>query len=180
MPAQFFPLNVGINNGPGTAVNTFTTATDISPTPQFSIPGSYIPLNGVLRITASGVFSVVTATTPTLSIGVYWGGASGVSLGASLATATASGVTNVPWRLEWIGTVTALTSTGAIRSSGFVQLGTSVSAYSSPLPIPSTANNAAITVDNSVAKTLTIGAAWSASAAGNTIQTLQYLIEAAI
>lgn len=157
----------------GTALNTSTTLTDISQAPQFTLPANFLQAGSALRFTAFGVFS--TTSTPTLLLGVYYGGVAGTALAATTAITTGSGVTNVPWRLELTTTVRTVGSSGTAMSQGFVDLGTSVSAVSH-VPLPQAAL-ATATIDTTAAKTLTVGAQWGTSSASNTITLHGFYVE---
>lgn len=157
----------------GTALASSTTLTDISVAPQFTLPANFLGAGSALKFTAYGVFS--TTATPTLLLGVYYGGVAGTALAATTATTTGSGVTNVPWRLELHTTVRTTGSSGTAISQGFVDLGTSVSAVTH-VPLPQVALTT-VTVDTTAAKTLTVGAQWGTSSASNTITLHGFYVE---
>lgn len=149
----------------GTALASSTTLTDISAAPQYVLPANFLQAGSALRFTAFGVFS--TTATPTLLLGIYYGGVAGTALATTGAITTGSGVTNVPWRLQLDCTVRTTGTSGTIMSQGFCGFGTSVSAWSW-LPVPNTAL-ATVNIDTTAAKALTVGAQWSASSASNTV-----------
>jgi hypothetical protein len=157
----------------GTPLANSTTLTDISVAPQFVLPANFLQGGSAMRFTAFGVFS--TTATPTLLLGVYYGGVAGTALASTGAIATGSAVTNVPWRLELVTTIRTVGSSGTAISQGTYNMGTSVSAWNS-LPIPNTAL-ATVTVDTTAAKALTIGAQWSAASASNTVTLHGFQIE---
>ena len=150
----------------GTALASSTTLTDISVAPQFTLPANFLQAGSALKFSAHGQFS--TTGTPTLLIGVYYGGVAGTALAATVATTTGSGVTTVPWRLELDTTIRTTGTSGTAMSNGLWYLGTSVTAATFA-PIPQVAPTT-VTVDTTAAKTLTIGAQWGTSSASNTIQ----------
>lgn len=157
----------------GTALASSTTLTDISPTPNFVLPANFLQAGSALKFTAYGVFS--TTATPTLLLGVYYGGVAGTALATTGAITTGSGVTNVPWRLTLTTTIRTTGSSGTAMSQGYCGFGTSVSAWSW-LPVPNTAL-ATVSVDTTAAKAITIGAQWSASSASNTVTCHGFQIE---
>lgn len=157
----------------GTALATSTTLTDVSQVPQFTLPANFLQAGSALRFTAFGVFS--TTGTPTLLLGVYYGGVAGVALAATTAITTGSGVTNVPFRLELTTTVRSTGSSGTAMSQGFVDLGTSVSA-ATHVPLPQIAL-ATVTIDTTAAKALTVGAQWGTSSASNTLTLHGFYVE---
>jgi hypothetical protein len=157
----------------GAAYSTSTTLTDVSPAPQYVLPANFLQAGSALRFTAFGVLS--TTVTPTILLGIYYGGVAGVALAASAAITTGSGVTNVPWRLELVTTVRTTGATGTAMSQGIVNLGTSVSAINTA-PIPATAL-ATVTIDTTAAKALTVGAQWGTSSASNTLTCHGFYVE---
>lgn len=163
------PLNILA----GAAYNTSVTLTDVSPAPQIVLPANQLDNGMVVRMTAFGVFS--TTGTPTLLLGFYYGGVAGTALAASAATATASGVTNVPFRMEWEGRVRTTGSAGTIFGQGYLDLGTTVALVNhSPLPVIALA---AVTIDTTTAKSLTVGAQWGTSSASNTLTCHHFSVE---
>lgn len=157
----------------GTAYNTSVTLTDVSPAPQIVLPANLLDVGQILRMTAFGVFS--TTVTPTLLLGFYYGGVAGTALAASAATATASGVTNVPFRMEWEGRVRSTGTSGTIFGQGFLDLGTTVALVNhSPLPVTALA---AVTIDTTTAKAITVGAQWGTSSASNTLTCHHFSVE---
>jgi len=163
------PLNVTA----GTAYNTSVTLTDVSPAPQIVLPANLLDVGQVLRLMAFGVFSTTGA--PTLLEGFYYGAVAGTALAATGATATASGVTNVPWRIEWEGRVRSTGTAGTIMGHGFELRGTTVAAVG-VVPLPITAL-ATVTIDTTTAKQLTVGAQWGTSSASNTLTCHHFSVE---
>lgn len=163
------PLNIAA----GSAYNTSTTLTDVSPAPQIVLPANLLDNGQVLRLKAFGVLS--TTLTPTILLGFYYGGVAGTALAASAAITTASGVTNVPWEIEYEGRVRSTGTAGTIMGRGTCQLGTSVSAVSvSPIPVTALAT---VTIDTTTAKTLTVGAQWGTNSASNTLTCHHFGVE---
>lgn len=147
------------------AKSNFTSITDIGMGVNPTIPK--VTLKGQRwRFTAWGLLSVAAATTPNITLSICYG-TTGTVLAATAATATGSGVSNVPWRIELDTVFYTLGASGTAASQGFWWLGTSVSAWTT-LPVPATAL-ATVTVDNTTAKDVIIAATWSAASASNTI-----------
>lgn len=166
-------LNSPQQVAPGAAYNTSTTLTDVSPAPQFTLPANFLGNGSAFRVVASGIFS--TTGTPTLLLGLYYGGVAGVALATTGAITTGSGVTNVPFRLEVDVNVYTNGATGTADASGVCFFGTSVSAVNT-LPVPNTAQ-ANVTIDTTAAKVLSLGAQWSASSASNTLTCRKFRVE---
>lgn len=162
-----------LNATAGAAYVSSSTITDVSPAPQIVLPANLLDVGQVLRLTAFGVFSTTGA--PTLVTGFYYGGVAGVALAATGATATGSGVTNVPFRLEYEGRVRSTGTSGTIMGAGFEMRGTSVSAVGF-VPIPVTAL-ATVTIDTTTAKTITVGATWGTLSASNTLTCHHFNVE---
>jgi len=163
-----------LNATAGTALANSVTLTDISPAPQIILPANLLDVGQVLRLKAFGVFS--TTVTPTLLEGFYWGGVTAATpLAATAAVATASGVTNVPWHLEYEGRVRSTGTAGTIMGAGFEYRGTAVGTGNF-LPIPVTAL-ATVTINTTVAQPLTVGAQWGTQSASNTITCHHFSVE---
>lgn len=157
----------------GAAFTTFTTRQSVSPLPLPVIQGGTLRLGSKVEVEADGEFS--TTGTPTLSIGVFIGTiAAGIShQWEYTAAATGSGAAAWPWKLRWGGLVTGtLGTTTTIVGEGYVMLGTSLVAFGSLLPIPSTqALRTVATVDTTIARAFGICATWGTSSASNSITT---------
>lgn len=172
------PLNPQNSGVAGTALASSTTLTDISAAPQYTLPANFAQLTGStgLRLTAGGVFS--TTGTPTLLLGFYYGAVAGSALAATEAFTTASGVTNVQWRLEATLSFRTLGSSGTAWTQGWRFFGTAATTGTfGPLP---GAAPAAVTVDTTAAKVISVGAQWGTSSASNTITCHSFLIESII
>lgn len=154
----------------GAAVNTFTTARDVSPTPLPFAQGYELRIGSVVELEAFGEFS--TTATPTLQLMFLYGVAAsavasgGVTLAASGAITTATGAAAFPWHMKWVGKVTAVGTTGIIYGSGVLDLGTSLTAFASSA-MPVTAAARSVTIDTTIAKTFGVGAAYGTSSASN-------------
>ena len=169
MSRQYWSSPVGpMHAAAGASYNTSVTITDVSPgglTNPIEMPGSALDLGSVIRINAWGTYAV-SATTPTIILGFYYGGVAGTALAVTAATAvTNSATVNWPWRMYWEGMVTATGTSGAILGNGWWDLATSLTA-TTHLPRPATAP-ASVTIDTTVQKAVTTGATWGASAAAN-------------
>jgi hypothetical protein len=171
--APLNPQNCGVA---GTALANSTTLTDISAAPQYTLPANFSQLAGatVFRLTARGVLS--TTGTPTILLGFYYGAVAGSALATTGATTTASGVTNVQWEISAETIIRTLGSSGTAWTQGRFELGTSATARSL-LAFPGAAP-AAVTVDTTAAKVISVGAQWGTANASNTITCHEFLIEA--
>lgn len=157
----------------GTALHTSVTLTDISATGGRTVDANFLQPGSVIQLEAFGSFS--TTGTPTLLIGAYWGGVAGTKLAATGATTTGSAAASWPWRLFYQGIVRTGGATGTIIGSGYLMLGTSLTAVTT-IPIDASAI-AAVTVDLTTSKALTVGAQWGTSSASNTITCHGHLIK---
>jgi hypothetical protein len=151
--------------GAGTALASSTTLTDISPAPQVVLPANYLVLGQRLKVVAYGVFS--TSATPTLLLGAFYGGVAGTVIAQTAANATGSGAASWPWRLELEIRVATLGSSGTFWANGKVDLGSSLTAYTT-YALPSS-QTMPVTVNTTTANALTVGAQWGTSSASNTI-----------
>lgn len=150
----------------GTALATSTTLTDVSALPAITIPANTLELGSELEITAFGQFS--NTSTPTLILGVYYGGVAGSALAASTAVTTTTAATAWPWMLEYRGVVRAVGASGSIVGQGRLYLPTSLVATTLRF-IPETAAARTVTIDTTAAKAITVGAQWGTSSASNTL-----------
>lgn len=157
----------------GTALANSTTLTDISQAPQFTLPANFLQAGSALRLTAHGVFS--NTGTPTLIVGFYYGGVAGIALAATAATTTTTGATNWSWRAECLVTVRSTGSSGTAWTQGQFANPTALTTQSS-IVMPGTAP-AAVTIDTTAAKTLTVGAQWGTASASNTITLHGFYVE---
>src|SRR5581483_1962798 len=99
----------------GAALASSTTLTDISPGGNtagqaFQTQPDQLYPGQMLRFTAAGIYG--TTGTPTLLIGLYYGGVAGVALAATAATTTASGVSNGIWTLSAMARVISTGTSG--------------------------------------------------------------------
>lgn len=175
MPLQSWEAVLNVpGEGAGTAYASSTSATDVSPSPQLTLPAGYMYIGQRLRVIGYGIFS--TTGTPNLTLGVYYGGVAGTLLAGTGTVATGSGAASWPWRIQLEIYVRSLGSSGTVWCNGLVFLGTSLTA-TSVLNIPNSQTQP-ITVDTTAAKALTIGATWGTSSASNTLTCEDAYIEA--
>jgi hypothetical protein len=160
--------------GAGAAYASSTTITDVSAAPQFTLPANFLQVGSALRFRAFGVLS--TTATPTMILGIYYGGVAGIALGATGAITQGSAVTNVPWQIELNTIIRSVGSTGTAMSHGNCKFGSAVTTYTDEVPVPATAL-ATVTVDTTAAKVLSVGATWGTNSASNTLTLHGFLIE---
>lgn len=163
------PFHVAV----GTDFNTFTTRQDVSPTPIPVVPGQQLEVGHRIHIEADGDFS--TTGTPTLSIGFYIGTvakAITTVLAEYTAAATGSAAADWPWFASWDGLVLGpLGTTCSVIGQGWVSLGSSLVAFESAKPIPSTEALRTITWDTTIARAVGVCATYGTSSASNNIKT---------
>lgn len=176
MPAQFWSALLTSPDyiADGTAYASSVTLTDVSPTPNIILPANYLYPGQVLRVTASG--RVSTTGTPTLNLGLYYGAVAGTALGTTGAITTTSGVTNVTWNFEARVVIRTIGATGTAFTTGWAS-GISGTVGVSTVPVPA-ATAAAVTIDTTSAKALTLGATWGTNSASNTLTCHTFLVEA--
>jgi len=167
-----FPLSPA-NAADGAAYASSTTLTDVSPAPQLVIPANSLEVGMTIRIV--GVAKWSNTSTPTLLAGFYYGGVAGVALAATSAITTTTAATNWQLRLEYQGMVRSIGSSGTIVGSGFCDIATSLTAVTHR-PIPETAI-AAVTIDTTTAKAVTMGAQWGTNSASNTLTCVYFSVD---
>lgn len=151
----------------GAAYANSAALTDVAPTPQVILPAGMLEIGTRLEWYAFGRYS--NTGTPTLALGIY-SGTIGQAIGSAAALCvtstltTVSGVTNRTWRLEGHAQVRAVGSSGSIMSIAEVSNVTTNGTDLAPATAP-----AAVTVDTTVARYLTVGATWGTASASNTL-----------
>lgn len=158
-------LNLGMP-GPttdGAALLSSTTLTSIGAAPDYTLLPNSLLVGSLVRVRAFGRFS--TSATPTLLLGVYYGGAAGVALCATAAVTTLSGAANNTWFFEADINVRTVGSSGTAMSVGKV---TGVSTATGVNLAPATAP-AVATIDTTAAKSIVLCAQWGTNSASNTI-----------
>lgn len=161
----------------GTALASSASIGVISPSsttnPAITIPANSLFPGAALRVIAAGRMS--NTGTPTLNLGLYYGGSGGTALATTGAITTTSGVTNVTWTAELWVVCRSIGTSGTLFTTGWCS-GISGTAGVSNVPFPASAP-AAVTVDTTAAKTLDFTATWGTSSASNTITLHQFLVE---
>jgi hypothetical protein len=157
----------------GAAINTFTTARDVSPDPLPFVLGNELKVGSIVELEAEGEFS--TTGTPTLQLGFHYGVAlgglssTGVILAASGLITTGAGAAAWPFKIRCRGKILTVGAAGSIYGSGILDLGTSlIAVVSSTLPITAAARSVAI--DTTVAKTFGVLAAFGTSNVANQVR----------
>lgn len=154
----------------GAAYASATALTDVSPTPNITLPANFLEIGMTIWWTAWGRFS--TTSTPTLLLGLYYGGVAGTAICATAAVTTPSAVTNQTWRFEGEARVRSIGSSGTIIGTGVVENISTVATNMAPATAPATA-----TIDTTAAKALTIGAQWGTNSASNTLTCHHFAVE---
>jgi hypothetical protein len=167
----------------GTQISNTTSETIICP--DFSIPAYYMVPGRTLQIWAMGVMSNVVTTPGTLTMRARWGGVAGTVLLASAAQGLdTTARTNSLWALEcWIACRSA-GSSGAFMSGGIFWGNVLSSTAANLLPAllgsagaPLASGNAAVTVDTTTAKLLSLTAQFSVSTSPTNLTCQQRVIK---
>lgn len=170
---------ISSNTAASSAIASCTTACASFST-NAAIPANYCQPGRVITITASGVFSNAAATTPGLSLGVYYGTDASVrgndtligAASASLVPATA-GLTNAGWRLEY--TIICF-STTSMNGQGRFMITSNATAGSINTVTSMMGSSTSTTVSSTSNKNLYIFPTWSASSASNSITVHQLIV----
>jgi hypothetical protein len=169
MPNQLWNGPLGpLHDAAGTAYNTSAALTDVSPggtTNPLILPGGTLQPGTMIEVEAWGTFS--NTATPTLILGVYYGGIAGTALVASTAVTTTTAATNWAWYIQYRGFVRTTGTTGTIIGIGEVHFPTALTTFTTRR-LPETAM-ATVTIDTTINKAMTIGAQWGTSSASNTL-----------
>jgi hypothetical protein len=160
----------------GVAYNTSTATTDISPGGNnagqaFTFPGAYLQTGQYFRVRAIGIIS--NTSTPTLNLGVYWGGVATTALCTTGTVTTVSSLSNSFWKLETDIRVVTPGTNGNVLAVGSVG---GIYAATTYMPASSSSGNL-VTLNTSPASILTIGAAWGTNSVSNSIQVTMFTVE---
>jgi len=164
---------------PGTspASTTFTSAQGLPVGVTVSNPpviyGGTLQVGTIVQVEAWGVAS--NTGTPTLALGLYYGGVvgaavGGVTLKVSAAKTTTTAMSNWPWWVWYMGRITStgtVTTGGAIMGHGRWRLPTSLTAWTE-FNLDESAP-ASVAIDTTVNKNIVVGATWGTSNAANSI-----------
>jgi hypothetical protein len=184
MPRQFWNEAVTWNTASGAAIANKTTEDIIFP--DVTVFANYMQDGRALRYIAYGQYSHTTGS-PTLIFALRWGGVAGTVLATSAAcTCISTAVTAANWRIELLINTRTNGSAGTLMANGIVTLfsgvaGTVASVTGEGLVTPMSAGGvlgpAAVTVDLTTDKALSLTAKWSAANALNTLTGLNQLVE---
>lgn len=167
---QFNQLNVGSALASSTALVDIT-AGGATAGQAFTFPVNYLQQGFALRIRANGIVS--NTGTPTLLIGLYYGGVSGTALATTGAATTASSLSNTTWRAEWDMRVDAVGTSGSIRTNGYV-----FGPYAAFTMMPATSSSGNnVTISTAAQNILTVGAQWGTNSASNSVQLINFTVE---
>lgn len=133
------------------------------------IPGGKLRAGSKLYVAARGNFS--TTATPTLSLG-FWIGSRALSMTIDLAISsliTTGTATLWPWIMEWEGFCTKADVSGTLLGQGRLYLGTALTTFGTPVPIPITAALRTVAIDTTIERAIGVSAAYSASSSSNAV-----------
>lgn len=183
MSRQFWAETISWATASGTAVANSTTETIIMP--NVTIPANYLQDGRLLRLTVMGAYG--TTATPTLQLRIRWGGVAGTIIAASGAVTTPSGAgggasMTALFNIRAMIQVRANGSSGTLMTNGEAELFTTGTAGGTEYPIASGSTGGttpvAVTVDLTADTPLSVTAQWGTANAANSIQGIQYSIEA--
>lgn len=190
MSRQFWSECLAWATASGTAIANSTTETILFP--NITVPANYLQDGRCLRLTAYGAYG--TTATPTLIFSLRWGGVSGTVIAKSTTVTTTSAVgggasMTAPWSFDAIIQCRSNGSSGTLMSNGQAILYTStagtagtVTNYGMPMPLCSGSTGGttpvAVTVDLTADTALSLTATWGTANAANSIQGLNYTVEA--
>jgi hypothetical protein len=190
MSRQYWSETLAAATSSGTAVANTTTETILFP--NITIPANYLQDGRVLRLRAFGAYG--TTATPTLTISLRWGGVAGTVISKSAAATMTSAVgggasMTAMWSFDALIQVRSNGSSGTLMTNGEATFFTStaptagtVTNYGMPMVLASGSTGGttpvAVTVDLTADTALAFTATWGTANAANSIQGLNYTIEA--
>lgn len=180
---QFWSETLAWATSSGTAIATSTTETVLFP--NITLPANFLQDGRLVRLRLFGSYG--TTGTPTLQFRLRWGGVSGTVIAASGAITTGSGVgggasMTALFDAELIVQVRSNGSSGTLMTNGVCGVYTTGTAAGSSYPLASGSTGGttpvAVTVDLTADTALAITAQWGTSNSANSIQGLNYSLEA--
>ena len=167
----------------GTQISNSTSETIICP--DFSIPAYYMVPGRTLEVWAFGVMSNVVTTPGTLIMRVRWGGVAGTVLLASGAQGLdTTARTNSIWALQAYIACRTAGASGTFMSGGTMACNVLSSTATNLLPqllgsagAPLASGNAAVTVDTTAAKLLSVTAQFSVNTSPTNLTCQQRVIK---
>lgn len=181
MPNQGWQELVDTITADGTQISNTTTETIACP--DFNFPAYYMQPGRTLRVTASGLVSNVVTTPGTLTMRLRWGGVAGVVLAASGAIALdTTAHTSYMWFLSLIVVCRTAGSSGTFLTAGQlwtndVASATAANLLANPMGSAGASANAAVTVDTTAAKLLSLTAQFSVATSPTNLTCQQRLLE---
>lgn len=167
----------------GTQISNSTSETIVCP--DFNIPAYYMAPGRTLRVWAYGLMSNVVTTPGTLTMRLRWGGVAGTVLVASAAQGLdTTARTNSMWLL--MATITCRSSGGSGSAfSGGILFGNVLSSTAANLlpallgsaGTPLASANAAVTIDTTTAKLLSVTAQFSVATSPTNLTCNSRIIE---
>jgi hypothetical protein len=151
------------------ATYTGTAITDISPTPDLTLPAGWATAGTVLRVNALGQF-VGGGSVTTLTLQIMYGGTGGTSLFTTGAVTVSVSVTNNWWIEAYIRVMVPGTS-GTVNTWGRQQ-GVSTTAN---IGVPVLIGSTSTTINTQTANTLILAA--TAGVAFTSVICYQFLVE---
>lgn len=174
----------------GAALTNTVTATSIlggvgtgASQAKITLPANFMYVGRMLKVTAHGRISTLTAAPGTLTLDIRFGGTVVANGGAMSLNVNAK--TNVPWALEWILTCRAIGS-GTTANLMHMATWTSEAVIGSPIPTAGGVGNLLLPVsapavgtgfDSTAAQTIDLFGTWSVANAANSIQLHMYKCE---
>lgn len=176
MPASKLLLTVpkgpqSIANG---TANATATLADISAIR--TVEPDDLDIGTHVRCSARGEYTCGSTAT-NIVLGFYYGAAAANKpLAGVLAAALTVSTTNTPWYMEYIGEIRATGTSGSIQGSGYLMLGSSLTA-ASILPIPTTLALRTVTIDTTTRQPITVAASVSQTTGAPTIVAYSLTVE---
>ena len=190
MSRQFWSETITWATASGTAVANSTTETILFP--NVTIPANYLQDGRTIR--GRGFFKYGTTATPTLTFALRWGGVAGTVIAKTAALTTTSAVGGGA-SMTALGSFEFFIQTQTNGSSGTLMTNGVITTFTSTAPTAGTVTNygldqalasgstggttpVAVTADLTADTALSLTATWSAANAANSIQGIQYTLEA--
>ncbi|MHB1865152.1 MAG: hypothetical protein ACYCPS_03245 [Candidatus Saccharimonadales bacterium] len=169
---------VNSDTAASTAVSNTATETDFSggTNNQYTMLANDCQPGVVYNITASGVYSDASATTPTLTFDLTLNGTT-TNILASGALATGSGVTNSGWQVTAQLICDTSGASGTLEAQGNALVSTTNGTAGTGANVGIMSNSTTQSINTTTANTLGLGVTWGTASTSNTIQMRQFIVQ---
>lgn len=143
MASQVYAIDLAAG-GTWTGATTVTAASITAMVPDIIIPAYALTIGSKIRATLFGKITTAASSPGTVTFQAVWGGTGGTVIGQSGSLAYVASASNIPFKIEYLITCTAIaagggSTTGTLFCQGWFYTTTAVYATPANAPIPASA-----------------------------------------